>query len=86
MTTPNLLNSKRLSEISDLCEEISDACTNIQDDLSEYENVEEYPAAERAEARQDLRDNIWARLGDLLSDAEKLRVIRDRIEEAMAKP
>lgn len=72
-----LFNRPKLVEIVSLTDDMADQCGEIADTLAEYENADELSGEEQTEARQDAREVAWTLIDELLSNAERLRQIRD---------
>lgn len=75
--TSSLFNRPRLIKIVALTDDISDQCGEIADALADYENADDLPSQEQAEARQDAREAAWHLINELISNAERLRQLRD---------
>jgi hypothetical protein len=84
MFNSRLLNGPRLQAIAAAADEIANHCTELADALCDYESAAELPADERAEARDDAREAAWVAMGDLLTEAGRLREERDKLDATMA--
>lgn len=67
MTTYNarLINTASLRELIEHADTLSDLCNQLADPVSEYEDAEELPAAERTESRAEAREQVWAIVDDM---------------------
>lgn len=83
MYNSRLLNEPKLRTLAAIADEISNHCTEITDALCDYQNAEDLPSGERAEARDDAREAVWSALGDLLAEAAKLQEERGRLDVTM---
>lgn len=74
-----LFNEKKLREIVELTDEISTNCQGVADALADYESAADLPAGERTDARADAREAAFGAMGDLLSDAKRLKDMYDNL-------
>jgi hypothetical protein len=74
-----LFNEGRLKGIVELTDGISDNCQIVADALADYEGASELTGSERTEMRESSRESAFQALGDLLSDARRLKDEYDKI-------
>ena len=76
-----LFNDTKLRAIVQITDSISDECQSVADALADYESASDLTGSERTDARNDAREAAFAALGDLLSEAARLKVEYDKILE-----
>lgn len=72
-----LFNAPKLRKIVEVTDDIGNLCTEIADALSSYEQAAEENDA--VEQREEIRDEAWGQINELLAHAEVLRGIRDSL-------
>lgn len=85
MTTYNsrLFTQPRLREIVEQMDDCANHAQEAADALAEYENASELSGSEATEARENARELAWTSINDLLASADRVRMLRDRIEAAL---
>lgn len=84
MYNSRLFSEPRLQALAARADEISNHCTELADALCDYQNAVGLPAAEQPEARDNAREAAWVAIGELLTEADRLREERDKLAVTMA--
>lgn len=74
-----LFTETRLRLVVETTDDMANTCGEIADALADYENAAELSGSERTEAREEARDEAWAKIGELLALADTLRRQRDSL-------
>jgi len=77
-----LFSEPKLREIVAVTDEIANQCQIVSDALSDYESAADEPAGDRAGLRESAREQAFSAMGDLLSDASRLKAIYETLELA----
>lgn len=80
-----LFNVGRLRLIVEATDDIAEACGEVADALADYENAEVLTGDEKIMAREEARQAAWEQINVVLSEAERLRRLRDSLYDDGAK-
>ncbi len=76
-----LFNDTKLKAIVQITDSISGECQSVADALADYESASDLTGRERTGARDEAREAAFQALGDLLSEAARLKAEYDKILE-----